>query len=259
MNEEFDDDRDRDDPSQMELGVRVDAFPPGPVDSTLLAEDLARDAAVSLMRHKVGQVDRAVGRAMEQVPVPVGLAERLLSDMQLAEGRRRVGRRRWLVSGSVAAALAAGVAWFWLSTAAPPMDYDTLIAEVRDFHDQVPPPAEGASLAEASPQTGYLCPSAVATNARTRWRPVRHLLGRAGLAYALTGARGKRATLYVIDLKSWTRPMVAAGLPTSPPPGRFTFGRTTGAWTDGTLLFVLVVEGDEGDYHSFLRRQDRMA
>ncbi|HVC99120.1 MAG TPA: hypothetical protein VND64_35985 [Pirellulales bacterium] len=236
------------------------------------------------------QFDRAVGRAMEQVPIPLGLAERLLAtvnsanivpsaDGPLAEGnklaegsglaggnrlageRGRVVRRRWLVSASMAAvaALAASVVVYPFLAVPSPMGYDTLINFVGDFHDREPA-AEGKPLTEVSPPAAYPFPSSVVTNGLTRWRPVRKLLGRTGVAYDLTGARGRRATLYVVDLTSGSRPIADNCVPTSPHNnGTFTVGRTMGAWTDGTLLYVLVVEGDEGVYRSFLRRQNGLA
>jgi len=214
------------------------------------------------MRLKVEQVDRAVGRAMEHVPVPLGLPDRLLVGLQetgLQNGSKRVGRRRWLVSGSVAAtALAAGVAGFLLRTTPPPMDYESVIASVGEFHDQEPA-AEGEPLPPTSPWD-EVYPCSLATNARTRWRSVRNLLGRGGLAYDLTNGKGKHATLYVVDLNSTTRPIAIASLQSSPPQGTsFFHGRTTGAWTDGTRLYVVVVEGDQRDYISFLRHQQGFA
>ncbi len=298
MNEEFDDasapdnlapgDSAPDDDSAPKLPGLFDAFPPGRLppglgDWALVAESLASHGALALMRLKVEQVDRAVGRAMEQVPLPAGLAERLLASLRqdavppstiqddllaeaavadgtlrLAEGRARVGRRRWLEYGSAAAVLAAAAAWFWVRTAPPEMSYDEVIADVRDFHEQEQP-AVGEPLNADAPLGDYPCPSAIETNARTRWRPVSHVLGRAGVAYDLTNKRDQRATLYVVDLKSWSSPIDTTSLQTSPPVGRFTLGRTTGAWTDGRRLYVLVVEGDAGDYRSFLRRQDSFA
>ncbi len=232
--------------------------------------------------------DRAVGRAMEQVPLPLGLAERLLAsvesantvpsantirlenrahlpDGQLAEENRLAGgtsrfvRRRWLGPAAVAAAaLVAGVAVFLLREAPSPMDYDAVIAAVGEFHDQEPA-VQGETLAVAPPPAGFPFPSTVVTNARTRWRHVRKLLGRAsGLAYDLTSARGRRATLYVVDVNSRSRPIGANGMPLSPPNGIFTVGRTMGAWTDGIRLYVLVVEGDEREYSGFLRRINRL-
>jgi hypothetical protein len=222
--------------------------------------------------------DRAVGRAMEQVPLPLGLAERLLATLQSADGQvaqgnrpvegnrplaeknRRFVRRHWLVPASVAAAaLVAGVVVYLFREAPAPMDYDAVIAAVGGFHDQEPA-AEGEALAGAPP-ADFPIPSTVVTNSRTRWRQVRKLLGRAGLAYELTSARGgraTRATLYVVDVNSRSRLIVANSMPLSPPNGNFTEGRTMGAWTDGTRLYVLVVEGDDRDYRSFLRRIDRL-
>jgi len=233
--------------------------------------------------------DRAVGRAMEQVPLPLGLAERLLATLQAADGQlaeanrpaqgswpvegsrpadgsrlaeknRRVVSRRWLVPASIAAAaLVAVFGWFVFRPVYPPMGYEDVIADVGDFYDQEAA-AEGQPLAVV-PSADFPLSSAVVTNSSTRWRPVSKLLGRStGVAYELTSARGKRATLYVVDLNSRHRPIATNSLPSSPPNnGIFTEGRTMGAWSNGTQLYVLVVEGDDRDYRGFLRRRDHLA
>jgi hypothetical protein len=248
MNDEFDSDQQGHAPGP-ELPALVDGFPPGQALGPL---------ALPLARCKVERIDRAVARAMEQVPLPEGLSERILGALPI-ERRSRFGRRRMLIYGTAATVLfAVGLAFARGRLSVRSIDYDTLIAEVGDAHRQLEH-GDGETLNRKgnSVTDRYFCPSDVVTNSATRWLAVRNILGRKGAVYELTNRRGVRATLYVLDLHSFRRPVVA--LPTSPPVGSSALGHTAGAWTEGNMLFVLLVEGDVEQYQSFLHRKGGLA
>jgi hypothetical protein len=100
------------------------------------------------------------------------------------------------------------------------------------------------------PPDGYPISRYVYRLPGTRWRPVHGFLRRnlSGVAYDLV-YRGAAATLYVM-------PQQSPSLPNAPPQriGAATGNRALAAWQEGDLLYVLVVEGDERTYQSFVRR-----
>jgi hypothetical protein len=206
--------------------------------------------------------DRAVESAIECVPIPEGLSERILTELPL-ERRARV-RRRTMLSYGVAAAtvmavMAASLVYFWPRFAAPAMDYESLLAQFGDAHRQFDPSVgQPLSVMERTTADRYFCPSDIITDTVSRWWAARGMVGRNGVVYELTNRVGVRATLYVLDLNSSSRPIAIGTLTASPPAGNSTLGRTAGAWTDGTRLFVLLVDGDTQQYRRFLRPKHGM-
>ena len=81
----------------------------------------------------------------------------------------------------------------------------------------------------------------------TRWREVASFLGGHAIAYDLPTLNGARATLYV------SHGSVPGLMPFAPiQPTGSTGGCSAGAWQVEGTLYVLVVEGDNRAYRSYL-------
>lgn len=245
-----------------ELLERIDACRAGSEDRNELALEGAEARAIC---DRVQAIDRAVGAAMHDVPVPVGLSERLLAHLataQVADAAEAqtpsptadttlaVSRRRWLRWGAGLAAIAASVAVvttviFWKSTS---LTAQAVHEQILPFYQQEQP---GTAYKLAALPPGYPFSRYVNMLPGTTWRPVQSFLHRpelAGVAYELTYG-GAEATLYVI-------PTQVAGLPSSPPQK---ISAATGnlirvAWQEGEVLYVLVVQGDARAYQAFVKR-----
>jgi hypothetical protein len=254
---------------------RIDACRPGSDDLhdaglAPLADELAESAPARALYNRVQGMDQAIGEAVQDVPLPAGLNERLLARLAAEQGESAieqeppppavaaglpspatepVSRRRWLrwsVSVAAAASIAGIAGFYYLHTRG------TLIAEKIDdesiaYYDQEEP--QPAYALETAP-AGYPLSRFVYRLPGTRWRPVTGFLHRNlnGVAYDLM-FRGASATLYVV-------PTSVASLPSQPPLrlGMSTGNRAAAAWQEGSLLYVLVVEGSERTYQSFIRR-----
>jgi len=255
-------DRGRDEPSDpatAELGRAI-------ADRPRLAE----------LRRRSKQLDDMLRRAVRDVPVPGGLAQRILANLgqstvqlpkdetpavdrpqvappprrsdMAANSPRRASRRRWLAAvsaGAVAGAMiVAGLLCLWSSDGYTPAD--VLGAAAGQFVAGDVPPGESLSqevLASHPPSDDVRHP------ADMRWRKVAGFLGREAVAYEMVAEGGSRATLFVLRC---SRPI--AGLAASPPdrPQRATGGKAMAAWQTGEMLYVLVVAGGERAYRSFV-------
>jgi hypothetical protein len=216
--------------------------------------------------------DAELGAALRDVPVPSGLAERLmvtLHDSRVdpagteTDARRslaRRGRRRLLTAAvaglACAASLAAAMLYF--SQPTPELGGESVMELVRAFHNHQPaaqPLRHDAAPADYPPGN-FVMPACVAG-----WSYLASpLLGREGVAYELTGPRQNRATLYVIDFdgpRSAPRLLLNA---TSPMENLLTTdGQTSASWTDGARLYVLVADGDEQAFRALVRAPGSMA
>lgn len=86
----------------------------------------------------------------------------------------------------------------------------------------------------------------------TRWQVIRHESGREVVAYELVRDRALSAMLYVTRMRG-------SGVPTSPPVGpQLTVGNKAVAyWQSGGYVYVLVVPGSQGRYRVFVPRRTR--
>lgn len=249
-----------------DLLQRIDACRTGSEDfddpGLALAKELENQEARELY-DRVQAMDRALGEAVHEVPVPAGLSERLLAHLAatqivdaavqeptpslpgkttLAVSRRRWPR--WAAGLTVAASVALVVTAFYLR---PTRLTEQHVARepVLQFYNQEQRSA-GNNLPAGLPFSRHvnLWPG-------TTWRTVVGFLNRSGLdgvAYELL-YNGTEATLYAM-------PVQAAGLPNSPPQkiGPVTGNRAVAAWQEGPTLYVLVVQGGERAYQSFVKR-----
>jgi hypothetical protein len=152
------------------------------------------------------------------------------------------------VAAAALAAAAALLAAVWIeSRAATVYAPQAVLEQATEFFGTESPQA-GWRLGEAAPPAGFPLSDDVLRTPQIRWRTIRGLLGRSGVAYDLSPPGGPRATLYVVSQAS-------VGLPGQPPskPWPTTAGCSAAAWQQGGLLYVLVVEGGPGVYRSCLR------
>lgn len=227
-----------------------------------LAVELGRNHRLEIVFARLQKVDVVLAGAIQDVPVPAGLADRLMaalavpavaaallpaevvaqSPVQPARRPARLSSRAWLfsLSGAIAAMVLIAVGWFQRSQ----VEYSpTSVLEAavdffnNDAHEQ------GELLASVSPPWGFPASRCVPMTDQTRWRKVGAILHTGGVAYELTGPGGVQATLYVVRRS-------VAGLPDQPP-ARPVYGTArccSAAWQEGPLLYVLVVVGESSDY-----------
>jgi hypothetical protein len=232
-----------------------------------LAAELGRNRRLAVFFARLQKVDAVLAGAVQDVPVPAGLAGRLLAALaaqadalpvaapadrpamvppQAESGgwRRRLRPWQFSVAGALAAMLLVGVGLMQRTQ----VEYSPAsVLEVaidffnNDAHEQ------GQLLSVASPPWGYPASRYVQLPRDTRWRKVGTLLNSGGVAYEMDGPGGLRATLYVVR-------RTVAGL-ADQPPTRPVYGTAQcclAAWQEGQLLYVLVVVGEGRDYQRLL-------
>jgi hypothetical protein len=196
-------------------------------------------------------VDACLTKAIRDVAVPEGLAERLLAGLAVERPRRR--SRRWvLLAGGLAATAATMLLAVWLGgyNALPPVSAESAREEaIQLFGAAANQP--GCLLANGNAPAGFPFSSYVLSVPGTKWRCLNNFfLGRSGAVYDLLGPAGARAALYVVACNN------PVGLGQSPESSRdviMTSGCCASAWQEGGLLYVLVVQGDRSNYEQYLK------
>lgn len=208
-------------------------------------------------------IDQKLTVAMYDVPVPEGLAERLLMRLDEADKQKNTTlaapadrssfltasmSRRWLVTGAgflaVAASLLVAV-WLGTRTSENLTEQFVLDEAIRLFNQGIDQP--GPLLSDGNAPSDYPFSTAVIQLQGARWRPLQDFLGRRGIVYDLPGPAGTSASLYVIEsdgIDDWgqtpaMRPFTTAGCCAS-------------SWQEGRMLYVLVVQGDPSIYRAYL-------
>ena len=186
--------------------------------------------------------------AFRDVPVPAGLAERLLDRLAIEPSHVRPNSRRRLFVGSGLLTAAAGLlVALWLGTQGDERfsEQFALDAAIQSFDARLDEP--GHFLAEQSAPAEYPPSQWVLHVRETSWRPLEDFLGRRGVVYDLPGPGGTQAALYVVARDD------VEGVGTSPALHPFTTGGCcASAWQEGGLLYVLVVQGDPAAYGRYL-------
>jgi hypothetical protein len=234
-------------------------------DLGFLAAELAGNAQLQQAFEQVQKTDAAIGRVFRDVPVPEGLADRLI--VRLAEARQveatkaladvRGGRfrRRAAILGVAALTAAAAIFLAFL----PNLPHALSLAEIQAkviarFQADLEQKPAGQPISPSAPLQAFPMSPDVVANSGMRWRDVSGLLGGRAIAYDLTLPDGTRATLYVVRLRSGL-----PSLPNSPPrtPMPMTQRRSIAVWQKaapkGDLLYVLAVDGGTRSYRGFLR------
>lgn len=234
-----------------------------------LAARLVEDPELRVQFQRLQAADKAITAVFADVPVPVGLANRIsqrlagkvtaavadsASPTPLREQAKRFSRRRLFAGFTALSAAVILLGLVWIET--HPSRHDTpdkVLDEALDFFgrdnqfggDNQP---FGELVSRVAPPAGYPLSRDIRRDIvpDVRWRYVEKFLGGRAMAYDLpTG--GGRATLYVLERN-------VPGLPAFPPdgPSLSTGGKSAAAWQAGNLLYVLVVEGDAGTYSGYL-------
>jgi hypothetical protein len=195
------------------------------------------------------RIDACLTAAFHDLPVPDGLADRLLGRLAI-EGQPRVRRtRRWVLAAAGLATVAAGllVAIALNTHRESPFSEQLAIEEaLRAFSAGFE--GTGYLLSERASPADYPFSPMVQCFSGTHWRHLDGFLGHRGVAYELPGPAGVRATLYVIARED------VEGVGLSPAVSPFTTaGCCASAWQDGGRLYVLVVQGDTSMYKQYLR------
>lgn len=254
----------------------LDACRPGKQDETLpeVADRIAHapPAQLAAVRRSLERVDRAIMAAVQQVPVPAGLAERILQRLPDAERGSdtfaapeaadsipvrvpldRAGtahrlapfQKQWLLWTSGALALAACLLIAVVFWPRENLHLAEMQTQVRALYEADGHRGTAAPIAAAPMGLGGVSP---------QWVVGQHaieLLERGGIAYELAHRRA-RGTLYVVPLKRWRGPTLE-GL-TATPTAQSTSGTTVAAWTDDTNAYFLIAKGDSRAIWAFFPR-----
>jgi hypothetical protein len=240
-----------------------------------LADQLGANPELKRLCERLQSVDGKLSLAFRDVPVPEGLAQRIIDRLAAARAEQaaktvledapedaattpvaqvparptHASRRRLLAAAgllSTTAVLLLAVL-LYLNTRNT-LDEPTVLRDaVNFFSNEVAQP--GHLLSDRRPPDDYRISRDVRRVAGTRWREISGFLGCKGVAYDLPGpGDAVKATLYVVklsvkDLKNTAPP---------PLPKQDTGGYCSAAWRDGKLLYVLVVRGNKRDYDDCL-------
>jgi len=245
-------------------------------DLAYLAAYLAANPELDEIYERLQRLDAAVVKAFGDVPVPEGLAERILDRLKQAgvqpasvtpletlpgdesvplgepvasvPQKQAVSRRRLLIGGA-GLVLAGSLLLAVVLQGDRTVYTEALVQEmaIRFFDAESSIAGDGRLMVESPPPREFPISPQVLKHSQIRWRAVGQFLGQAGVAYDLTRPNGARATLYVIR-------KTVAGTPAIPPPqpALTTHNRSVAAWQSGSLLYVLVVEGNSRTYRSYL-------
>ena len=233
-----------------------------------LDAELSANRRLAARFQRLQKLDLSLAGAIQDVPVPPGLRDRLLAALvveaavqprpteeprsaagvpDVFRGRSAPDRiRPWLftLSGALAAIFLVSVGLFQRAQ----VHYTTsgVLEAAVDFFSHESQGA-GELVSAVSPPWGFPASRYVQLPGQTRWRRINDLLESGGVAYEVSCPGGVRATLYVVR-------RTVAGLPDQPPasPVYGTAHCWTSAWQEGQLLYVLVVSGQSSDYRRFL-------
>ncbi len=251
-----------------------------------LNSQMAASRELDDLYERLQKLDGCLAAAFHDVPVPDGLADRILARLNAAGTEKvitdtaappgsamaeslagvqpvnaavrplrfmprlsRFAASRPILTGGMAAALAAIVLLAAVGVLRRMGSSDREISPelaIEQFNSD--PHGEGTLLDARPAPSGYPCSEFLSLPPSTRWRDVVDFQGAKAVAYDFQGPQGAGATLYVLRGK-------AAGSPSSPPwsPQHTTGNRAVGWWQEEGLVYVLVVEGDAADYRQLLQ------
>jgi hypothetical protein len=250
-----------------------------------LAARLTEDPELRLQFERLQRADGAIATAFARVPIPAGLADRIgcrLADfaqapvvestaavaansvnaesVPIAEGpvpaapnspvpltvpAARFSRRGLLIGIASLSAAAALFTAVWIQTHRPRQETrSSVLDEAMEFFNR-DDKSQGQLVSQVQPPAEFRMSRDLAWLRDVRWRMVDKFLGGPAVAYDLPSIGG-RATLYVVQRNIPGMPAFPPSVPES------TGGRSAAAWQVGSILYVLVVEGDAGVYSSYL-------
>jgi hypothetical protein len=268
-------------PLSSDVMSAIDACRPGCPDERLpeVAAALAASppGRVAEVRQHIERFDRVLVSAVQKVPVPEDLADRVLAHLRAAKEEaaeqavdhhealwavsapdtnvaevepasvhrsRLRATRRWLKVAGLAATVLAATILIVVLWPRETIGLAEVHARAREFYE-----SDSHEVAFSS-ETIPTALGGVASDSVVGWHPI-DFLGRRGFAYELSSNRRSKATLYVVPLGSWFGRKFS-GLTTDPTP-QGTSGMTVAVWSDKTQVYVLVVK-DPRAFSSFLPR-----
>jgi hypothetical protein len=208
--------------------------------------------------------DLRLAAALHDVPVPAGLADRLLARLHAGENsaghaaapmacvlplverpapaaRIAIRRRTWMAASAAAVVLIATGAWLVFRPETQPPDAAELAAT---WYAALNNSSVSWTVSGNGP-SGFPVPNSIRVPARG-WTSVGKIVGAKGVVYDLGGA-GRTAVLFVVRMPS------DASLPSRPPVSpQMSTGLTIGVWQSGELRYVLVVSGDIRAYRDLI-------
>jgi hypothetical protein len=234
-----------------------------------------RPSEESVMRD---EIDAYLTTVFHDVPVPAGLAGRLLDSLAASrslggdqcdsscdallpcvEGNSpifaetKIGtvpkRRRVLGWAAALLAVAAGLllaVWLRAPTETRVSEQLVLDEAIQSFDLGAKEKDSVQWVSKQPAPAEYPLSSLVRHSGTAKWRSVDRFLGHRGVAYDLSDRAGGHAVLYVVD-----RDVDRLG--TTPARHPFTTaGYCASAWQEGGLLYVLVVQGNRSTYEGYL-------
>ena len=254
----------------QELREQIDACRPGSDDLSLpelvkLREAVERDAEVARELERSQRFDRTVMAAMQDVEIPVGLADRLLKAASAAgaagevspaataePSRRKPSRRNWLIAiGSIAALLLCGVTLALINSRPPRrVSQEELAQSIPEWVRQVSDQDGWVTNSAIRPHQAFALPAKTLQRQPVAWRRFTTPAGETGVVYRCNPAGKQPAYLFVVN----TRAQYTVGnMPFTNVTG--TTGRVAvGAWQTGRMLYVMVVEKDGQRLEDYLRQ-----
>jgi hypothetical protein len=240
-----------------------------------LADRLATDPAARKVFDRIQRFDRRLSEATRDVPVPVGLAERIMACLEsnsvepgvveraidlehdgdsatsathVAPVRRRMGRRSWLLAATAASVLVAAAFTFWPRPAE--LTAQRLLENSGDWARKLwNVPAKWTSLPAGQRElAGFPMPQVINALA-SRWADVGDDVEWRAVAYDVSPRGGPRAMLLVIK----DGEIDEGGPSPTASPQSTTGGLMIGCWQGQGVVYVLVVEGDERSYKNLLK------
>lgn len=238
----------------------------------------AEDPALAAELARIEAWDLELDQAFQDLPIPANLADRLLVAVQapapLAETVSAATlssapesaativvaaqqplttarpRRVWLaVAGGLALVTVVAVGLQFLPPLSQTIIAESLLAEARTLVQGLDEEAWQSDL-----QSSQLSDHPTATGALLarpqRWQHLNSSLDRQTIVYDLVGAGRKRAMLLV--MRSPGAQSTLASFPARTPEST-TEGFSLGAWQQGDLVYVLVVEGSSARFGSFIK------
>ncbi|MFO0903912.1 MAG: hypothetical protein U0939_12980 [Pirellulales bacterium] len=254
--------------SPAELHQMLDACRPEHADwnepeMTALAAALAHDDALNELQLASQAFDRAVQSQIADLPVPAGLAQRLLAQLTAPEAAStevglaepaaaafppvsRRARRVWLSATAAAACLTLALSgvWWWSHTVRPPASAEELAAAASEWGTALQQSETWNSALEAAPRE--YAPSRQVRAKALGWQTMSTPFDRQATSYAL---QGPLSDGWLIVLRS-----SASFLPSDDRPRKLP---TTGAWAvhawvEGPQVFILVTRDRPRHAEQFL-------
>ena len=253
-----------------------------------LTDLIADDAGVARQLERSRQLDCTITKAVQDVPTPAGLEQRLLaaladsaavsieersasygepsradrqdlpagrtcgneSDVVLPRKPSNSWRRRWWVPVATCAAMLAVIAIVAFRRSGNEISYEDLVSAAMSWEANEDDWVDGNVIWKSHPLPKEIRVASVARRQKYRL-PKYKVLAR---CYDLNlNGRGKACVFVFAKTPGFALPAA--------PPARpmFTLGKCVAAWTSGGLVYVLVVDGTEETYKRAIRRAPRIA